>query len=146
MMQDVEKMVEDLYRKDHKRVYGVLLDLQKMSEESDVVYGYFDRYMEMIEDENSYVRVRGLLLVCANAKWDTEHKIEENLDKIIAHAADVKPAVSRQFLQALPQLIVYKPMLKEDIICQLKSIDISGYKESMRQLVYRDIERIIQEA
>lgn len=146
MMQDVQKMVEDLYRKDHKRVYGVLLDLQKMSEESDVVYGYFDRYMEMIEDENSYVRVRGLLLVCANAKWDTEHKIEENLDKIIAHAADVKPAVSRQFLQALPQLIVHKPMLKEDIIRQLKSIDISGYKESMRQLVYRDIERIIQEA
>ncbi len=42
----------------------------------------------MINNENSYIRARGLLLISANAQWDIDNKIEINIDSILSHIVD----------------------------------------------------------
>ena len=42
--------------------------LQAESMRSNEVYRYFDRFVEMLSNENSYVRSRALILIAANAK------------------------------------------------------------------------------
>ena len=32
---------------------------------------------EMLDSDNPYIRTRGLLLISANAKWDSDNKIDE---------------------------------------------------------------------
>lgn len=37
---------------------------------------------ELIEDSNSYIRTRGIVLISVNAKWDTENKIDQIIKDI----------------------------------------------------------------
>lgn len=39
-----------------------------------------DKFAEMIENSNSYIRTRGIILISVNAKWDIENKIDEIID------------------------------------------------------------------
>jgi len=48
--------------------------LQKESEETDGGYSYMDRLSDMLNNDNSYIRTRGLTLIAYNAKWDKNYK------------------------------------------------------------------------
>ena len=136
---NIEELVGNLTLKDNKKAYSSLKILLEESRKSDKVYAYFDRYAEMMEDENSYIRTRGLLLTAANARWDTENKIDEVID------AYLKPITARQCIQALPEIAKYKPDLSEAIIQALERMDVSQYPDSMRPLVEKDIRAVLKE-
>lgn len=51
---------------------------------------------------------------------------------------DVKPTVVRQCLHALHEVLLYRPELSEIINEEIKSIDLSGYKDSMATLIQKD--------
>jgi hypothetical protein len=72
-MESVAELIERLYFKDNKVAYQALQLLETESEKSNAVYKFFDRFAEMIEDGNSYIRTRGIVLISVNAKWDTEN-------------------------------------------------------------------------
>ena len=110
------ELVEALRSKDETKAYQCFKLLEKESSDTDHVYPFFDLFADMIEDENSYVRTRGLLLIAANARWDTENKIDELIDSYLKHIEDVKPITSRQCIKALPSIVKYKPDLY-DCIC-----------------------------
>ncbi len=40
-----------------------------------------DRLADMMDNDNSYIRTRGLTLIAYNAKWDKDNKIDEIIDK-----------------------------------------------------------------
>ena len=105
------ELVEALRSKDETKAYQCFKLLEKESSDTDHVYPFFDLFADMIEDENSYVRTRGLLLIAANARWDTENKIDELIDSYLKHIEDVKPITSRQCIKALPSIVKYKPCL-----------------------------------
>ena len=113
------------------------LDVYKRQESSDTdhVYPFFDLFADMIEDENSYVRTRGLLLIAANARWDTENKIDELIDSYLKHIEDVKPITSRQCIKALPSIVKYKPDLYDCICTALEQANPGIYRDSMSSLV-----------
>lgn len=138
-MENVTELIERLYSKDEKSAYAALQLLQAESEKSNDVYKFFDRFVELIEDSNSYRRNRGLILISANAKWDTEYKIDEIIDEYLKHILDEKPITSRQCIKALPNIAKYKPELVECIIGALRTADTGIYKDSMQPLVYKDI-------
>lgn len=142
---NIEELVGNLTLKDNKRAYSSLKILLEESRKSDKVYAYFDRYAEMMEDENSYIRTRGLRLTAANARWDTENKIDEVIDEYLKHIKDVKPITARQCIQALPEIAKYKPDLLEVIIQALERMDVSQYPDSMRPLVEKDIRAVLKE-
>lgn len=138
-MVNTTELIERLYSKDNKAAYKALQMLEAESEKSNIVYKYFNKFAEMIENSNSYIRVRGILLIAANAKWDTEHKIDDIIGNYLNHILDEKPITARQCIRALPGIAQYKPDLVDCIREALMKADVSIYGDSMRSLVYKDI-------
>lgn len=116
----------------------------KKSEKTNCIYPYMDRLIDMLDSENSYIRTRGIVLLAYNAKWDKDYKIDEVIDKYLKHITDVKPITARQCIKMLPIIAKYKPELKTDILSALHYANIS-YGDSMQSLVYKDIQKALQE-
>lgn len=135
----IDKQINLLYSKDANIGYEAMKILQEASEESNAIYKYMDNFFQMLSDNNSYIRTRALVLIAANAKWDKDYKIDEVIASYLQHITDEKPITSRQCIKMLPKIAKYKSELKEDIIFALRRADVSFYKESMRLLVYKDI-------
>ena len=138
-MESIAELIERLYSKDNKVAYEALQLLETESEKSNAVYKFFDRFAEMIEDSNSYIRTRGIVLISVNAKWDTENKIDEIIDNYLKHILDEKPITARQCIKTLPSIARYKSDLVECIREALMKADVTIYGDSMQTLVYKDI-------
>ena len=119
--------------------------MQRESEETDCVYAYMDRLSDMLENDNSYIRTRGLTLLAYNARWDRDNKIDEIIDGYLKHITDVKPITARQCIKLLPMIAKDKPELRNDICSALERADISFYDDSMQPLVYKDIQKALKE-
>lgn len=68
MGKDIIKQIDLLYSRDHSKAYQALKVLEAMSKENNAIYLYMNRFIEMINHTNSYVRNRGLLLIAYNVK------------------------------------------------------------------------------
>ena len=113
---ELDQLVQALTGSNDRYAYACLKELLAQSENSDAVFTYFDRFAAMMSAQNSYQRSRGLLLIAANAQWDTEGKVQAVLPEYLCHITDEKPITARQCIRALPQ-----------------------YADSMQGLVQRDI-------
>jgi len=145
MAVNVEEIFELLFDKENTVAYRALQDLQRESEETDCVYAYMDRLSDMLENDNSYIRTRGLTLLAYNARWDRDNKIDEIIDGYLKHITDVKPITARQCIKMLPMIAKDKPELRNDICSALERADISFYDDSMQPLVYKDIQKALKE-
>lgn len=143
-MDNMMELVIGLLDKNDKTAYKCLKELMSASEQDNRVYQYFDTIADMINNENSYVRTRGLLLISANAKWDIDYKIDEIIDSYLQHIMDVKPITARQCIKALPNIAKYKPDLAADIVSALHKANPQRYADSMQSLVYGDIRTAIK--
>ena len=138
-MDKIPELIAGLFDRDNKSAYKCFMELQTASESDNRVYQFFDTFAEMIDDDNSYVRTRGLLLVSANAKWDEDYKIDEVINQYLKHILDDKPITARQCINALPNIARCKPDLTNDIIAALRKADPKQYADSMQPLIYSDI-------
>jgi len=143
-MDNISELVNGLFDKNDKAAYKCLKELISASKQDNGVYQFFDTFADMIDNENSYVRTRGLLLISANAKWDTDDKIDEIIDKYLCHIVDDKPITARQCIKALPDIANYKPNLVDDIRTALNKANPQRYSESMQSLVYNDIREALK--
>ena len=141
MPMNIEEAFELLFDKNNKTAYKALQELQKESVETDKVYPYMDKLGDMLESDNSYIRTRGLTLIAYNARWDRDNKIDEIIDEYLKHITDVKPITARQCIKLLPMIAKDKPELRNDICLALQRADISFYEDSMRPLVYKNIQK-----
>lgn len=144
MQVNIAEMFELLFDKNNNVAYKALQELQKESEKTNCIYPYMDRLIDMLDSDNSYIRTRGLVLLAYNAKWDKDYKIDEVIDKYLKHITDLKPITARQCIKMLPIIAKYKPELKTDILSALHYANIS-YGDSMQSLVYKDIQKALQE-
>ena len=145
MSANIAETFELLFDKNNNVAYKALQDLQKESEETDCVYPYMDRLSDMLDNDNSYIRTRGLILLAYNAKWDKDYKIDEIIDKYLKHITDVKPITARQCIKLLPIIAKCKPELKNDILSALHKANTFVYDDSMQSLVYKDIQKALKE-
>lgn len=139
-MNDIQELVSGLRDKNDKYAYQCLKQLELESLNSDTVYPYFDLFSAMLDDSNSYIRTRGILLIAANAKWDSDYKIDEIIDSLLNHIMDVKPITARQCIKSLPAIAKHKPDLAGDICNALRTASPAIYKSSMQSLVSKDIQ------
>ncbi len=139
------ELFELLFDKNNNTAYKALQELRKLSETSDSVYHYMDKFFDMLDNDNSCVRTRGLTLIACNSKWDKDNKVDEIIDKYLKHITDVKPITARQCIKLLPVIAENKPEFKDDIVSALKKADISFYAGSMQPLVYKDIQMSLKE-
>jgi hypothetical protein len=143
-MNNIQEMVYGLRDKDNEYAYRCLKELESASMDSNIVYSYFDFFAAMIDDSNSYVRTRGLLLIAANARWDKDCKIDEIIDIYLKHIMDDKPITARQTIKALPNIARYKHDLINDICAALHKANPQIYKSSMQSLIYKDIQEALK--
>lgn len=144
-MDSVPILIKALSDKNNRVSCGAMKTLAVLSEQSDEVYEYMDTFFAMLESGNSYMRNRGLILIAENARWDRDFKIDEMIDDYLKHITDPKPITARQCIAALPKIAESKPDLREDILKALKSADVSRYPDSMRGLVFKDIQKALRE-
>lgn len=139
MGKEIEELIDLLGSRDNSQAYQALKMLQGMSMESDRVYPYMDKFVEMIDDDNSYVRTRGLALIACNAKWDVAGKIDCSINLYLEHILDEKPICARQCIKLLPLIAEAKPQLAPEIVSTLRHADVIRYAGSMRPLVQKDV-------
>lgn len=139
-MNDIQELVSGLKDKNDKYAYQCLKQLELESLNSDAVYPYFDLFSAMLDDPNSYIRTRGIFLIAANAKWDSDYKIDEIIDSLLNHIMDDKPITARQCIKSLPTIVKHKPDLIDDICNAMRTANPQIYKSSMQSLVYKDIQ------
>jgi len=143
-MSTIPELINGLFYKNDKAAYKCLKELISASEKDNGVYQFFDIFSEMIDNDNSYIRTRGLLLISANAKWDTDFKVDEIIDKYLCHIMDDKPITARQCIKTLPNIAKFKPDLVDDILAALNKANPQRYSDSMQSLVNNDIKAALK--
>mgnify|MGYP000894748795 CR=1 FL=1 len=143
-MDNIQELVYGLIDKNNEYAYQCLKQLQSESMNSDIIYSYFDSFTAMLDDSNSYIRTRGILLIAANTQWDKACKVNEIIDKLLEHIMDEKPITARQCIQVLPIIVKYKPDLKGYIVSALHNAKPQKYKGSMQKLVLNDIQKSLE--
>ncbi len=141
---DIDACIARLTGKDAKAAYALTQQITAESRESAAWYPYFDRFSELLRHKNSLVRNRTISILAANARWDADGKFDTLLDEFLSHVTDEKPITARQCVAALPKIAAAKPELLPRIRSALKQADLSGYPDSMRPLVLKDIVAALQ--
>ena len=90
------------------------------------------------------LRVRGFRLLCKQAKWDTENKIDREIESILREVDDKKPTAVRQKLKALEEIVRYKKALHSKIRDKVLSLDYLRFKDTMHSLIVKDIQSLLQ--
>lgn len=67
---ELDILLSTLTAKDTKQGYGAFLELERLSEESDDLYPYTERFADMVSNRAWAVRCRGFRLFCKQARWD----------------------------------------------------------------------------
>ncbi len=136
-------LLSALMAKDTKQAYGALLELERLSEETDDLYPCTEQFAEMVSDEAWAVRCRGFRLFCKQARWDEYGVIDRYLDRALAILDDEKPTAVRQALAALLELVPYKKALWPVIRERVEGMDLSQYKDTMAPLIEKDIRKLL---
>jgi len=98
----------------------------------------------MLNNEKTFIRVRGFRLICSLAKWDNENKINKNIDIILKELEDEKGTSVRQCLEKLNLILMHKIELTDIIENKVRNLELSKYKESMQFLIKKDIDYILK--
>ncbi len=139
----MEDLIQNLYNLDNKVAYSCLKELEEISYTSNKVYNFFETFVEMLDNKNSYIRTRGIVLISSNAKWDIDNKINSIIDKFLEHIEDEKPITSRQCIKSLENIVKYKKELIPVIKERLLKINYLKYEDSMQSLIFKDVEKIL---
>ena len=141
---DINACVARLTGKDAKDAYALTQQITTESRDTDAWYPCFDQFAALLRHKNSLVRNRAISILAANARWDADGKFNALLDEFLSHVTDVKPITARQCIAALPEIAEAKPEFIPKIRSALRQADLSGYPDSMRPLILKDIVAVLQ--
>lgn len=140
----MKEKIKNLYNEDNNSAYKTLLELEIITTESNELYNYFNEFLKMLNNEKTFIRVRGFRLICSLAKWDNENKINKNIDIILKELEDEKGTSVRQCLEKLNLILMHKIELTDIIENKVRNLELSKYKESMQFLIKKDIDYILK--
>ena len=140
---EIDSLLALISGKDSTACYKALQELERISDETPLLYPYTGRFAAMISDENYAIRVRGIRLFCRQAKWDIDNKIDEHIDAALKILRDPKPTAVRQALAALQYVVRYKGELCDIVFAAASKIDYLRYKDTMHSLIASDIKELL---
>ena len=134
-----EHILAELTSKNDRYAWALTEKIVAESQETDQWYECFDDFAALLSHSKSLVRNRAFSLLAANVQWDDENRFDAYFDEFLTHITDDKPISARQCIQALGQIGLSKPGYIPRILAALHNADLSGYKDSMRPLIEKDI-------
>ena len=142
---NIEEKINLLYGKDQQKAYKIFQELIALSEKTNELYPFFDRFVEMMKHpSNSFIRTRGIRLIAYQAKWDQENKIEAVIHQWLTHIEDEKPITARQCIKDTVIIDRYKPELSSMIIDALETYH-KIYQDSMQSLIDKDRQKAVRQ-
>jgi hypothetical protein len=141
---ELSSKIAMLYDKDSSAAYKSLQELEMISNTEDTLYPYFDEFLDMLGNGKYLIRVRGFRLLCKQAKWDTENKIDREIDTVLQAVDDEKPTAVRQKLKAMEDVARYKKALRGKIKNKALSIHDLPFKDTMHGLIQKDVQSLLQ--
>jgi hypothetical protein len=142
---DIDLLVAWLKEKDDTIRYAAFLLLQLLSVNSCKVYKYWDTFAGMIDDDNSYQRSLGLMLISENVRWDKEDKFGVICSEYLNHCDDEKFITARQCIQGLHKICEHSTKYKHEIVDMLIKIDVNKRKDTQKSLLLMDIIEVLGE-
>lgn len=139
-----KNLINRLQDKDDKKAYAFFKKINAESALIDEYFSFFDDFLDLIPSKSSYVRTRGFILCCAQARWDTQKKLQRALPNMLKLLHDDKPTVVRQCLNALHEVALFQPNLCIIIIKELQNMNLSKYKDSMAPLIQKDMNELLK--
>ncbi len=140
---DIDLLVAWLKEKDDTIRYAAFLLLKLLSLNSCKVYKYWDTFARMIDDDNSYQRSLGLMLISENVRWDKEDKFGAICIEYLKHCDDEKFITARQCIQGLSEICEHSTKYKHEIVDVLLKIDLNRRKVSQKSLLLMDIIEVL---
>ena len=140
---DIDLLVEWLKEKDDTIRYAAFLLLQLLSINSCKVYKYWDTFAGMIDNDNSYQRSLGLMLIAENVRWDKEEKFGVICSKYLNHCDDEKFITARQCIQGLNRIFDYTTKYKNEIVDMLLRVDLDKRKDTQKSLLLMDVIEVL---
>lgn len=140
-MNDIIVKLKD---KDDKLAYEYSKRIGAESAESDKYLNMIPDFANLLDEKSSFVRTRGFILICNQARWAKNGQIADVFDKMSVLLYDSKPTVVRQCLNALHEVVLYRTEMSEMIIDAVDKIDVSKYKDSMSPLIQKDIDELMK--
>ena len=135
----MEEILSKLRDKNDKAAYEFAKQIGVESSASDKYLRLIPSFAGMLQDKSSYVRVRAFILICNQARWANDGQVEAVFDQMLPLLNDSKPTVARQCLNALREVVLFRPELSGKIKNALAEVDLSKYKDSMLPLIEKDI-------
>lgn len=133
-----EEILSKLTSKDTVAGYRLFEQMEKDSAKTAVYYDYIDDFVKLLNSKNAYVRIRSFSLICYQARWDEENRIDKYIDKMLMLLNDDKPIVVRKCLEALHELLVFKNY-NDKVLEVLNNMHTQKYADSMKPLIDKDI-------
>ena len=140
-----EEIFNIFYGKETWDIWRKFQEIESSIDESKLLYKYFDDIKKMLLDEKSYIKMRGFRIICKLSKWDNDNKINNIIDILLQVLDDEKQSIDRQCLTSLNNLLLYKIELSKKVENKLKKLDLSKYKDSMKPLIQKDIDCILNQ-
>ena len=139
-----KEIIQKLTDKDDKQAYEYAKQIGIESAKTNKYVDMIPDFASMLQDNNSFVRTRFFILICNQARWANNKQIEDVYDQMKTLLNDPKPTVVRQCLNALHEVVLFRPEMCDAIIKTLSKIDFSIYKDSMAPLIKKDIDELMK--
>jgi hypothetical protein len=142
---DVAFLVEKLSEKDDVIRYNAFLLLQANSREFPYTCEHWNALEDKLENDNSYQRSLGLMLIAENVRWDRASKFDKAIGKYLGCCADEKFITARQAIQGLANVLDATDKYNNQIKQHLSKLQFSQYKENQQKLLTKDVANIIKQ-
>lgn len=140
MHKHIEKHMADLASSDDKVRLDALQTMLKLTEyKVDWIYEVWDRLLEKLDDENSYQRSIGIMMLCNLAKSDTEDRLKTNLDRLLVHTQDEKFITSRQCIRNIWKAAATTKSNREKVVKHLEKRFVECADEKHSNLLRQDM-------
>lgn len=106
---------------------------------------YLTEFAALLRHKNSLVRNRAISILAANARWMEADQLDALMDEFLRHITDEKPITARQCIQALPEIAAARSRLIPRIRQALEYADLTGFRDSMRPLILKDIAAVLEQ-
>jgi len=130
------KLVEGLSDKQERVGYNCLRALLLVADERpELIYSYWETFVELLRSENTYFKLRGANLIAAIIGADTENRFEQVFDQYY-DLLDDKSVITASYIAGNSGRIARaKPGLQSRITRRLLSIDETHHPPERRDLL-----------
>jgi hypothetical protein len=140
MDQQVKESFDNLASTDDTIRMSALQAIIELTEDKvDWVYEVWDDLIQRLNHPNSYQRIIAILVLCNLAKSDTQHRLDNSLDHLLAHTKDDKFVTSRKCLQIVWKLAAASPQNQAKVLDHLEKRFRECEPENHSNLLRQDI-------